>query len=255
MDLPLNISKKNYLFLGSSHIGSILKAHNEADSTQLKNGYQFKFLMDFKIDSRIIEPVDGDFVNFALISELQAYLDSITNVDGLIISISGSDYLPICISNSNPPYDVILPSAPELPIIDNATVIPVAEIRSRLTRDIRHILLGIQEIKRLTNLPLYYLQSPPPIGSNSHIESHSAWAKNIIEKNGISPASLRYKIWQIHSDLIEEKCNELRIPYFYNPSELLEDGCYLHRNAYADDLMHANTWYGKIFLTHIDGRI
>lgn len=255
MNTNTALVKKNVLILGSSHIGSFLKAHKEFDHSPLKNQYQFKFLMDFRKDSRIIEPIDGNFQDFGLNKELESYLRTITNIDAIVISISGSDYLPICISNSTPPYDVILPQQPDLPFDNKAIIIPIAEIRARLIKDIRHILLGIEEIKRVTNLPLYYLQSPPPVGCNDHIKDHAAWAKNIIDKNGVSPSILRYKIWKIHSDLIAEKCSEMSVSYILNPAEVLEEKMFLHKSAYSDDLMHANTWYGQKFLSHIDGRI
>lgn len=247
--------KKNVLLLGSSHIGSMAMAQSEMDCSSLKSTYAFKFIMDFRKDSRIVEPIAGDFENASLNKELEEYLSSLSGVDAIVLSISGSDYLPLCISMPPQLFDFILPDEQELPLLPGAALIPYAEVKEKLRRDIRHVIMGLKLIRSKTSIPVFYIESPPPIEDNDHIVRNAGWAAPAIDKFGPSPALLRYKFWRLHSNIVKEACQESGTPFLDLPRSLLNENGFLPSEAFLNDLMHANKRFGSLLLNYIDSRI
>lgn len=214
------------------------------EAEPLANTYSFKSLMDFRQDSRIIEPVDGDFNDYRLNGQLREFVTKeLSAIDALGLMISGSDYLTLCISNWREPFDFELPDS-ELEVDERVRVVPYSEVRLRLQHATRHVLLGIEALAVISPVPLLALEPPPPIASNEFIAANAGWASNLVGSGGVSPPTLRLKFWLLQSALIREACAQAGVPYLRLPSELLEPPSYLPTWAYGHDLMHANSVYG-----------
>jgi len=246
------MQKTTIQILGSSHISAIWVAINERNKFDLKNDYALKSLMDFRNDSRIIEPIIGGFENYYLNNELRSWLLSLNQIDRLVLSISGSDYLPFCIANSEPLFDIILPNHPHLPKIENAQLIPYQEMKKKLRQYIRHVVLGIKVIKDIVPVPIFYLESPPPIEDNNYLLKNPGWASHMIDKSGLSFPALRLKLWQLHSEIVKEMCDQVGVTFLSVPRQCLNEQGFLNEMAFFDDLMHANSWYGNEILNQLE---
>lgn len=241
----------NILVLGSSHISCIALSYYESlCQINYKNTYTFKSIMDFKSNSRIVEPEDGDFKEYAIIDDLKSYLLSI-DFDAVALSISGSDYLPLCISNSVVPYDFLLNQYDC--INHDVLLVPHSEIRMLLTHKIRHILLGIREIRRvLPDVHLFYLEPPPPIEDNNFILQNPTWEKDLVDAHGISDPFLRLKFSKLHNELIEEECISNNIIFLNLPPAAKTTDGFMNPMFYGFDLMHANKEYGYLYLNSME---
>ncbi|MCJ2043552.1 hypothetical protein MKK58_03235 [Methylobacterium sp. J-078] len=235
---------------GHSHIAAISAALQLVDQKNLRLQYRIKSGFDFRSDGWIVEPIDGNFETYWLNTEIAQWLRNNVNEGILVIQISGSDYLPYGISAAQA-FDVILPFDKTIDQLPSLTMIPYLELKSKIKNVIRHILLGIPLIKQEINVPVIYLETPPPIGDNEYIRAHPSWAAGLMNE-GIADPLVRYKLWRIHSQLIQEACEKHGVRFISLPSSVLDERGFLHPSAYDGDVMHANAWYGHQLLSHLD---
>jgi hypothetical protein len=69
-------------------------------------------------------------------------------------------------------------------------------------------------------------------------------------KREISPRFLRYKLWHLHSEIIQEFCIKRNIGFIRCPPETVDAEGFLLPQFYADP-MHVNEAYGALVLTQM----
>jgi hypothetical protein len=249
-----SLMSRKILFLGSSHIGCIEWAckNKEVAGLEKKNSYFFKSIMDFKNDSRIIEPVSGDFNNYHLNQELESWLLSSERFDSIIVSISGSDYLGLCISNSSVPWDFICPQVSDS-VLTNRKLVPYAEVHNKVRDSIRHSTLGIKEIKRiLPDSNVCYLEPPPPNGDNLFLIEHLTWAQPLVDATGLSEPGLRLKLWHVQNQLIRDACDQSQVPFIALPDSCKDSQGFMIKECFGPDLMHGNLTFGELIFNQFE---
>ncbi|MFC5355653.1 tetratricopeptide repeat protein [Azospirillum himalayense] len=251
-DRGCSVIRNSFLVIGSSHINAIRGASKYAEQEHLRNSYTFKSIIDFKNDSKIIDPVDGGFDDYQLNENMKKWLYENRSFDKIFLSISGSDYLSFCISAPNPSYDIIIPGREDLPRINGARVVPYEEMKARLKRHIRHVVLGIKAIRAEVSAPIIYLEPPPPIEDNQHLTQHAGWAERLLANSGPSSPIVRYKLWLLHSEIIKEACESVGVVFLELPSSVLNERGYLADSMLLNDVMHANLLFGAEILMQMD---
>ncbi|ACA17528.1 hypothetical protein M446_3119 [Methylobacterium sp. 4-46] len=246
------MSRYSILILGGSHMFPMKHAVDRAGPESTKNEYIFKPIADFRPDARIVDPIDGGWTDYTLNADLDAWMAQGIHADRLALTISGSDYLSLCISNRPVHFDVTLPEQPDLEEIEGALMIPHAEIMRKMRAEIRHIVLGVELIRARCSVPITYLESPPPIEDNDHIIAHAGWAAGGIQAWGVSRPILRYKLWRIHSRVVADACLANGIEFLPLPPEVLNERGYMSEKAIANDVMHANEWFGSRMAAQLD---
>ncbi len=233
--------------LGSSHIYSMLLGLIET-----RNTFAFEYLGPYNFGSRIVVPEHGDWDDYALLPDLQAWLAAL-EADRLLLTISGSDWLNYCLSKREEEFDFILPSHPDLPEIEGARLIPYAEIRNELRLHIRHVVLGIRAISQAVSMPITYLEPPPPIDDDTHVMEHAPpELKALCEAHGVTKAPLRQKMFLLHSEIIREECERSGVEFFSVPAPNITEAGYMRAEHMKDDSMHTNNAYGSLMVKALD---
>jgi hypothetical protein len=142
-------------------------------------------------------------------------------------------------------FDFVLPEAPDLPLEPNAEVLPVSLIEATLRRRLRPALRLMRLLRQETALPIIHLESPPPIPSEEYIRNHPYGFEDLIAEHGVAPATLRYKLWRLHSSIVRDARDELRIRFVPAPRAMQDLDGMLVPDAWSGDPSHANEVYGE----------
>src|SRR5439155_25855688 len=103
----------------------------------------------------------------------------------------------------------------------------------------------LKSLRSRTTSPLIHLESPPPIPSEKHIRAYPSFYEAKIGQRGVAPAVLRYKLWRLHSSLVQEYCRALDITFLPVPPEVQDEERMLCERAWTDDPTHGNAYYGR----------
>lgn len=164
----------------------------------------------------------------------------------LIVSlIGGNDHNYLGIFNRQVRFDFGSPEAPELPPQTEAPFVRTIFVRSDLERRLAPTLDLLRLLRRSTSLPIVQLESPPPIPCADHIAKYPLGFEKAIPEFGVAPASLRYKLWRVHSAIVREACEAARIRFVPAPRSMQDADGMLIREAWADDSTHGNAFYGE----------
>jgi len=68
---------------------------------------------------------------------------------------------------------------------------------------------------------------------------------------GITAPLVRYKLWKLHSKLIEDECKKLNIEFLLAPNKFIDANGFLTEEGYAKDTTHANSLYGREVISQI----
>lgn len=236
--------------LGSSHMYSMLRG-----LVATRNTFKFEYLGEYHFGSRIIVPEHGSWDDYALLPELRTWLEAL-EADRLLVTISGSDWLNYCLSKREEEFDFILPSRPDLPEIEGARLIPYAEIRAELRLHIRHVVLGLRAISETVSIPITYIEPPPPIEDDAHVGEYAPpGLKLLCQAHGVTKASLRQKMFLLHSEIIREECERSGVEFFALPPELISETGYMRAEHVKDDAMHTNDAYGGVLVRALDNKL
>lgn len=227
------------LIFGSSHIGPLMKAPGEVP-------FDFKKITDFDPEHRLAQTVDG---KVELRAEIRAWLDQNPCRD-MVLSISGHNYLTLCLTEGDAPYDVILPWRPELAAEPAVQLVPFAEIHALLAAEVQYILDGIEALAawRPPGVRLWWLEAPPPIGDEAYLLDWLATGNRHWKAflNGrFSSPWLRMKLYLLQQRLIEDRCVACGVDYIVHPPAITDENGFL-RTDYALDVCHGNRAYGRL---------
>ncbi len=92
-----------------------------------------------------------------------------------------------------------------------------------------------------------YVAPPPPIESALHISNESEGFGPLIERFGIRPFHIRYKIYHAMYDQLTAKLENYGVRTLQAPSEALTESGGL-RAEYASGCLHGNNLYGRALL-------
>jgi hypothetical protein len=199
-------------------------------------------------------PISIHFIRLgstAGINELLERVAAESNFDAMVCSLDGNTYFVHGALNSPRPFDFHLPDAPHLPSSPNAEVIPYDLVRNRFLSDLRPCMSIVGAVKSRTEVPIYQISPPPPVGNPDAIATHipKEWA-NELATCGVAPPVLRYKLWRVHLDVMRELSNEFLVPFIEAPAVAMDDGHYL-REDYRWDGFHANPTYGQLVIRQL----
>ena len=187
-----------------------------------------------------------------------AILEGISNLPlekATILLLSGNEYHFFGMLNQPRRFDFFLPERPDLPSLPGAEVIPTALIEEKVSRQVRRATQMAPLIKALvgSDVPVYAIESPPPIPDNDYILSGKSVFTDDMEKFGVSPPSLRYKLWVIQSRLFEQYLNDAGVIYLRRPAAAMDEAGFLLPQGWQPDGVHGSEWFGELILQQIDG--
>lgn len=171
----------------------------------------------------------------------------------LALVIRGNHYNTLGLMQHPQPFDFLLPGL-EQPS-DNVELIPCSLMRdffaSTLTSGYGKI---YAKLAQASSAPVVCLEVPAPKKDAAHIMkgAESYFVARGITEVGVTPASIRLKLWSFQQEALQAFCAERGIRYLPSPSGTRDPEGFLERAYYAPDATHANAAYGALVLRQLE---
>lgn len=248
-ELPLRL-----LCVGHSHLRCVREAVDGLSANLRHAGIEIDTLvLQQPRMNPDLTPADPD-AEWLTADQQQALLVRARGVDEVLLSVGGNAHIVFGLVEQAEPFDFAQPAASgPLP---GRRPLPHSLVRAALAasglyrrhgalrRRLRSLLLG----------PLAQLESPPPARDDAHIRRHPGFYRELIAERGVAPATLRHKLWRLHSTLVAEDCRAEGIGFIAAPAIAQDGAGYLAASALAEDPTHANAWYGRRLIEQMVGR-
>ncbi len=199
------------------------------------------------------ELFDFYHLNHIEISELSGI--NTDNYLSIILLVKGNYHHAFSIANYPESFDFYLPENPNLPINQNARILPVSLVYKILKRGMEEqFSITNQLLQIFNNSTFYQVCSPPPFSSNEFIKKNPGNFAYKISKLGVSPSAFRYKLWRLHTKIVRDNCEKLGITFIDVPEQSLDGAGFLAEKYIPKGSFcatHANTLYGDLVLNQI----
>jgi hypothetical protein len=242
------------LVIGHSHIQALIDAeikHRQSLARAPNGAISFIKMLDERYYPNI-EMENGRLVlNKALTQRLNQGIIDAGGKPIIVDCISGNEYHFFGLVQHARPFDFVLPAAPHLPLQPGAEIIPSSLVEATMRHAMEFGLAILSALREATELPIWHIQSPPPILSETHILAHPTQFKEAIEEYGVAPATLRWKLWQLQSQLYQEACEAANIHFLPTPALARDPNGFLMEAGWSQDPTHANSWYGELVLAQL----
>ena len=162
----------------------------------------------------------------------------------VVSCIGGNDHAVFGLLNHPRPFDFVLAGAPDLPLAAGAEILPARLVRATLRARMGVSVQLLTALRHRVPGALIHLEPPPPVPSADHIRAHPGVFAGKMAEHGIAPASLRYKLWRLHSAILSDLCRDLGVTLLPVPADTQDADGMLAADAWNPDPTHANAWYG-----------
>ena len=105
----------------------------------------------------------------------------------------------------------------------------------------------MDEVRRICAGPIYHIEPPPPSADAERIYADTPWGMFPGRCREVSPASLRYKLWRVHSQVLTDWCSAAGAVMLQVPTESMDASGFMLDRYYGDGA-HANDAYGALVL-------
>ena len=183
--------------------------------------------------------------------------------DSIVGAVEGADSVFLCsggnahnifgLVNHPRPFDFVLKTNPGLPLHPGYEVIPSGIVDAALVNQggFPESIWVIKALKALISKPLVQCESPPPVPSTHYIGENAGPFYEKILQYGVTPAPIRYKLWRLHSELLQRECKALNVGFISGPSSMIDGHGFLVERGWNNDATHANQHYGKKIIEQI----
>jgi hypothetical protein len=200
-------------------------------------------------DQIVIEPGAPPRVHPAVAAEIDRLFEPDASVH-FVSMLGGNGHNIVGLIRHEIPFDFVLPEAPDLPLEAGAQVMPYGVMRTILERRVQYERSTLVAFRNQYPGPFMHIESPPPPRDDQFVAaSLDEFFKNRPAGPVVS-AALRYKLWRLHSTIVERSCHELGITFVKAPADACDPDGFLDRRAYGN-ATHGNPWYGGRVLHQI----
>jgi hypothetical protein len=246
-----SMSQPALLVLGHSHMIALQGARDLARDAGGADTPELRFVQ--LLDADISPNVHFNGTAMVLVPALQARLSQEIAALGAVPScifdcVSGNEYHFMGLVNHPRKFDFVLPWAPDLPLAEEAEIVPYVLVRASLKASMEYALTVLTCLRQATSVPIWHIQSPPPVSSNDEIAAHPIQFADAITEHGVAPPFFRLKLWQLQSDIIREACEAVGINFLLAPAAGMDADGFVHLDGWHGDPTHANYWYGRLVL-------
>ena len=164
----------------------------------------------------------------------------------LILScIGGNTHNVLGLVKHPRPFDVVLPEEPDLPLEDDAEIIPSDLIRETFRERLeKGPFIILRTLRRNFDVRIFHLEPPPPLPRQHILRNPGSFFGARIQSLGVAPAALRYKLWRLHSAVLLSFCRDSGIEFVPVPAQTLDPEGMLVERAWGLDPTHGNEWFG-----------
>lgn len=218
--------------VGTSHTGALKEAAPES------------------LKPRIIHMREAAVVGPRDVKYRYAFLTALRADDAAIFSmIGGNAHNVLGLVRHPRPFDFIHPQHADLPLEEDAELIPFTAMRDALKRMSTRWLNGLSALARRFPGRVRHLESPPQARDQTFIKNdiREKMATQGISDYSIAAPALRYKLWRLNSEIFASVCKESGVAFIPAPADSMDaDGFLLPQ--YLDNATHANAAYGQLCL-------
>jgi hypothetical protein len=150
-------------------------------------------------------------------------------------------------------FDFVLPEAPELPLDPQAELLPALAVRHVIESLTVEYLALMAEVRRLSHGSMYHMEPPPPSADGARMYLDVPWGMFPDRCAEISAAALRYKLWRVHSQVLQEWCSRSDVQLVAAPPASMDQSGFMP-DAFYGDGAHANDHYGALVLRQMQER-
>ncbi len=165
----------------------------------------------------------------------------------IFLFVGGSAFAVLGLLLHPDPFDFVLPEAPDLPLMENARVLPLNAVRAALVGVDPEFFEQMKLIRTAARGPVFYCEPPPPYPDAERMLPDVPWERLEGRGKEIAPKYFRYKLWLLHSQIMRAFCQQNNITFIPRPSESIDAEGFL-LPAYYSDPTHANPAYGALVL-------
>jgi hypothetical protein len=145
------------------------------------------------------------------------------------------------------PYDFTLPDRPDLPFAEGAESVPYEAVLAVMQGRTQLYLRIMGAIRRAIEGPMFHMQSPPIYTDEAVPENDAGWVDFFGGNRRIAPVWLRYKLWQVHSQIVRSYCGETGILFVPHPPKAVDAQGFMTERFHGTTA-HANQAYGALVL-------
>ncbi|MFD2204630.1 hypothetical protein [Kiloniella antarctica] len=170
----------------------------------------------------------------------------------IMTSIGGNTHNTLGLWELPQPIDFLLPKTNLHHENEQALFITYQQVFDILQNKLTTLFIIFDLIREQINVPIYHIESPPPISCDQHILKYLAsnLAPTTSNKK-LSSKTLRLKLWKAHSNVFREYCRKYGITFIPAPVSTMDSDGFLKPEGYFEDPTHGNTWYGRKVLEDI----
>lgn len=233
----------NILFVGESHSVAV----EAAVKTRPPSSHMFAVFDIRGYRPVVTETPAGPVFPEALQVDLRKRVASVATV---ISIIGGNKHNTFGLIAHPEPFDFFLSERPDLMTDESVRLVPESAIRESLEIRMRSELQAIRLLRELFGRTIYHAQTPPPLADEAHIlaGADSFFREHGVASLGVSPRSLRLKVWLLQSRIVTEFCQRHDVIYIPLPPEVFDAEGLLNKKGYGPDATHGNRWFGERLL-------
>lgn len=173
------------------------------------------------------------------------------NADAVFLCIQGNQHNTLALVESGQAVDFYHPDLPQVPIRENALVLPYRTIWQLFEDALETARAHFVFLKRLLDKPLIQCQPPPPNPSEAHIRQNPGAFGEALARFCIAPKSFRLKMWKVQCDVMRRMCEDAGILFLPCPDAALDDEGFLVETAWGRDPTHASADYGALVIRQL----
>ncbi len=227
-----NISHRPILIIGNSHTTAIAAALNDQTRSIIDVVNLASFFDPINRRNKILHPEIADLFNPRYI--FCSFGGSEHSVFGLLEAPTKFDFMTESCSQTEPDRDIIT----------------YGLVRTTLSRAMRGAMNNTQKLCALFNCSITHICTPPPF---RNISEDAILPRRFQESLdlGVSPASIRKKLYETHSNIARELCASLNIGFLDIPLGTTDGDGFLYSKFCSKDPTHANSLYGELVIKQI----
>lgn len=245
--------KPTFIFIGHSHINALAEATKKHPELPQSSVF-IHCIRNSNGEPLTYRSEDGDIhLNKNLSAKLHESIKSSRNPI-LFSLLGGNAHNMLSLLEHPEPFNFLMPNESGAGDIrdDQRTFLPYRQIYDVMYGRSKPFFDAFDAIQEEISIPIYHLESPPPIGCDEHITIHlDPYFKKRAEGKKLSPRELRKRLWQLHSQTFIDYCSKQDIPFIQTPQTTLDPEGFLAPQGYPDNATHGNFWYGKAVITNL----
>lgn len=249
------------VFIGHSHLSSIVSAlvPREGESYDPHDGCEYFIFNTMQQGANFQFSVPAENGGYVLNPALVQLIDERVPGDYQRVFISmfgGNAHNALTLLEHPRPFDFILPQHADCPRISGTELVPCGIISRFISKLAEPYMLNLATLRNAFPDSIIHIESPPPLGDDDYLlENLEGYFRDQTEDPKPAPRWLRYKLWRLHSALIQEHAEAHGVEFLPAPSEAIDEEGFLLRSDYGSDSTHAGASYGLRILKQLEARM